>query len=101
MENKTDKIRKSNREIQKETDLDTIKNWNSTNLKGSKRLTDEVFSDYKNRRRQENLWSKLYTTPGAHLVWLSKTLQQDEVNDLSFWTPGNTYIKSMHGDLER
>ena len=88
-------------QTRKEQNIEVIKEWNSDNLKGAKRLTDESFSDYKVRRRQENLWYKLYKTPGAHLVWLSKTLQQDKVNDIQFWSPGNTYNKDKHGKLER
>ena len=100
LENKTETVHKTPRQLQREKDIETIKNWTSENLQGPKRLEDETFDDYKNRRRQENLWYKLYTTPGAHLVWLSKTVQEDPTNKMLFWSPGNTYIKSIHGDLE-
>jgi len=87
------------RRAQIEADIEVIKNWNTSQLKGAKRLEGESFPDYKDRRRQENLWYKMYKTPGAHLVWLSKTIQHDEVNKMQFWSPGNTYIKEVHGDL--
>ena len=68
------------------------------NLKGPKRLENESFDDYKDRRSIENFWTKLHLK--GKYAWLTTNLIFDKDLQRYFNKGGGTYRKAIFGELK-